>query len=172
MRYALTIIMLSLLSVQVSWADHSQAREFVKAAVASKLSDASLSQSTITLLLSKDADGHPLSFIPDCPICLGVQDALSQLTPNSQDVGVPQEWTAAKPSTRTSSLARFVRLAVQDELAKLEKPGQRIAMASKLRAASEEGQSQLARYQSRKVEAYKMMWSCLMCDAAAKAGSR
>jgi hypothetical protein len=161
-----------LLLIQTCWAevDHSVARSFVKEAVLSRLSDSTLSEETLTLLLAEDSAGHPVSFIPDCPICLGVQDALLSLTPADEDHEVPEELSAAKASTRTSHLARLVRSAVKEHLRTIEDVSDRMEMADSLKEASKEGQRQLARYQARKIESYKMMWSCLMCDAAAKAG--
>lgn len=164
------VVFLVLLLPQVVWAEHEQARQFVKEAVEAKLQTASFSESTLSRLLAKDEKGHPLSFIPDCPICLGVQDALKAQQAGEQDEGLPAELQADKASTRTSFLAKFVRVAVKEKLATLSSLQERVDMAAKLKAGSEEGQRQLERYQGRKVEAYKMMWSCLMCDAAARAG--
>jgi regulator of protease activity HflC (stomatin/prohibitin superfamily) len=171
MRYLILLIFLGLCTpvvADVDPNDHTEARAFVKAAVLEQVEGHALSASTRDLLLSADDEGHPLSFIPDCPICLGVQDALRELEVGPDDEGLAAGLSAEKASTRTSSLARLVRQAVQAKLATIDDMQQRIEMAEKLKAGSEEGQRQLARYQSRKVEAYKMMWSCLMCDAAAK----
>lgn len=163
-------LLLILLMAQTSWAEHLEARQFVKEAVLSKLSQSTISPATLEQLLAKDEDGHPLSFIPDCPICLGVQDGLALVSKGSEDKGLPEAFQVEKTSTRTSGVARFVRAAVKEKLGTIESVDQRLDMAAKLKAGSEEGQRQLERYQSRRVEAYKMMWSCLMCDAAAKAG--
>lgn len=167
----LTSILLAL--SQACWGkEHAEARNFVKEALLARLEGVSICEDTVSKLLAKDADGHPLSFIPDCPICLGVQDALLSLTPGQEDHGIPPELATTRASTRTSSLARMVQAAVKEHLNTIEDVSERLDMADKLRKGSEEGQRQLARYQVRKVEAYKMMWSCLMCDAAARAGDK
>lgn len=150
--------------------EHTEARSFVTDAVQTELSSLGLSQTTRDLLLLTDEEGHPLSFIPDCPVCLGVQDALAKVETTEVDRDVPEAWSVPKASTRTSAFARFVKQAVQNKLLTIEDMGERLDMNKKLKLASDEGQRQLARYQTRKVKAYKMMWSCLMCDSASKAG--
>ena len=151
---------------------HAEAREFVREAVAVEFAHMEFSKQTRDLLLKTDEKGHPLYFIPACLICLGVEDALEQLELAGSDRDVPVEWAAKKASTRTSSLAKFVKKAVKNKLDSIQDMDQRMSMVDKLRAGSDEGQRQLARYQSRRVKAYKRMWSCLMCDAASRAGEK
>ncbi len=172
MRYLFLFLTLFLTQSASADPDHSQARAFVQEAVLEQLQlqNGSLTEETRVLLLTLDTDGNPLSFIPDCPICLGVQDALETLAPSEQDENIPQDWADAKPSVRTLSVAKFVRAAVKSKLDMMEDIQAKLAMARRLQEGSEEGQRQLARYQSKKAEAYKMMWSCLMCDAVVKAG--
>jgi hypothetical protein len=172
MKRYLILSSVLLVLFQTCWAedDHNEARNFVKEAVLIRLSESTLSKETLSLLLARDSEGHPVSFIPDCPICLGVQDALLAVTPGEEDRNMAAELSVDKASTRTSFLARMVRDAVQEHLTTIESTSERVEMADKLKKASDEGQRQLARYQARKVDTYKMMWSCLMCDAAARAG--
>ena len=168
-RYLLVFLTLLMSAPSLAQESHSEARLFVESAVKAALSDMELTESTTKLLLVKDSDGHPLSFIPDCPVCLGVQDAISKFSTGDSDRNLPEGFVSERPSTRTSSMARWVRKAVREKLAELPME-QRLDMAKKLQKASDKGQKELKRYQSRKVQAYKMMWSCLMCDAAARAG--
>lgn len=169
MRFLILLLLFLTMLPGLAEEKHQVARDFVAQAVTKELSESQLTQKTLDLLLAQDEQGRPLSFIPDCPICLGVQDALLAWKVSSEDVNVPDDWSAARASTRTSSLAKFVRQAVKRELGTIEDLNQRLEMNHRLRAGSEEGQRLLTLQQNRKVKAYKMMWSCLMCDAAERA---
>lgn len=64
---------------------------------------------------------------------------------------------------------RLVRLWVRAAITKQNLPSAEMARwANRLKAMSEVGQSKLSEHQRNGVEAYKLMWSCMLCDGAVK----
>lgn len=128
-----------------------------------------LSPETVDRLLARDATGRPYSLIPGCPICAGVEKGLRAYRERAHSRETKStELDSENPLERTSALGRLVRGWVGRRLERMSAE-EKAAWSPRFERAAEEGRRQLKVQQAEGAEAYKLMWSCLMCDAAVRA---
>ena len=163
-----------------------EGQKLVYFAVLEGLYDLSIPDAVVTKVLSVDDQGRPISFILGCPICHPVYDAFqtyrsrpaffksdrrdfATAESNAQTQKDVELLNSDKPMERTAAVGRLVRLWVKAAITKQNLPSAEMARwANRLKAMSEVGQSKLSEHQRNGVEAYKLMWSCMLCDGAVK----
>jgi hypothetical protein len=163
-----------------------EGQKLVYFAVLEGLYDQSIPDAVIAKVLVNDNQGRPVSFILGCPICHPVYDAFqtyrtrpSFFKSDRRDFSTTDQQdelhneikmlNSEKPMERTAAVGRLVRRWVQIALAKQNLSSAEMGRwATRLKAMSEVGQSKLSEHQRNGVEAYKLMWSCMLCDGAVK----
>lgn len=161
--------------------------QFVYQAVREGLGQLRPPASTLDLVLAVDPQsGLPYSFLPGCPICQSARQALTDYrqalaapdaagearTGAADEAPAPEAQALADPDplARTSALGRLIVRWVARAAARQGWTPQELARwAQRFERAAEVGRAQLSRYQREGVEAYKMMWQCLLCQGAVQA---
>lgn len=178
-------VLLALLSAGPARADQGPADpeldRFVYEAVLDGLTTMGLSDATVDRILEEDSGGRPVSFIPGCPICMPAREAFRAYRQGThpRDVApvAPAAMLAAldseKDLERTSALGRLVQELIAKRIAAANwSDAEAESWGRRFEAAAAEGQRQLTAHQAQDVEAYKMMWSCMICDGASRACKR
>lgn len=154
---------------------------FVYQAVLDGLYTMGLSDQTVDRILEEDAEGRPVSFIPGCPLCMPAREAFRDYRQRTDARDVPPSAPASmlaaldseKDLERTSALGRLVQDLVAKRIAAANwSDAEAEAWSRRFEAAAAEGQRQLTAHQAQDVEAYEMMWSCMICDGASRACKR
>lgn len=163
-----------------------EGQKLIYFAVLEGLYDLSLPDSVVTKVLSSDNQGHPISFILGCPICHPVYDAFQAYRSrpaffrsdrrdfatsesSAETLKDVEQLNSDKAMERTAAVGRLVKRWVRAAITKQNLPSAELARwANRLKAMSEVGQSKLSEHQRNGVEAYKLMWSCMLCDGAVK----
>lgn len=177
MRAFLTSLLLALVLAAAparaaDWPDR-ELQDRLRQAVTAGLDDLAPPAEVVAKILTLDAGGRPISFIVDCPICEPVLEAFKAYRPQGATKLTPDqiaELSQDDPLLRTAAIGRLVRGFVS---ASVDSAGwtaeQRKDWAARIHRAEREGQRQLRQRQAEGVEAYQLMWTCKMCDAAAGA---
>jgi len=152
------------------WPDRElQAR--IHDAVAAGLDDVAPPAEVVAKILTTDAQGRPVSFIVGCPICEPVLEAFKAYRPQRPTKLSPEQMAALSqddPLLRTAAVGRLVRDFVATSVASAGwTEAQRKDWDERIHRAEREGQRQLRQRQAEGVDAYQLMWTCKMCDAAA-----
>lgn len=155
---------------------------FVYSAVLDGLHELGLPDATVDRILENDSEGRPVSFIPGCPICTPARNAflawrarpaVADRPPATASPELLARLASDKALERTSALGRLVQDLVTRRIAAARwTDAEAEAWGRRFQAATAEGQRQLTAHQAQDVPAYKMMWSCMMCDGAARACKR
>ncbi|MEW6278914.1 MAG: hypothetical protein AB1758_09850 [Candidatus Eremiobacterota bacterium] len=177
MLRALIVTLLLLTAPAAAYDPDPEFEKLIFFSVLEGLYDVDLPRETVDLVLSVDPQGNPFSFLPGCPICRPVRQAFQVyrdgLAGTPHGAGAPPELAelgSPEPLRRTSAVARLVRRWVARRLARERwTPAEKQAWAARFEAARLEGLQALSRSQSQGADAYRLMWSCLMCDAAVRA---
>lgn len=175
-------LLLALLATAPVWAAEAPADpeldRFVYSAVLEGLNELRPPHATVDRVLEEDSEGRPVSFIPGCPICMPAREAFrayrAQPEPGSPTSGALLESLGSeKDLERTAALGRLVQDLVTRRIAASGwSDAEAEVWAQRFQSAAAEGQRQLSAHQARGVEAYEMMWSCMICDGASRACKR
>lgn len=178
-RMLALLLLMAALTVSARAEADPELRRFVFFAVLEGLYELNLPDQAVDRLLEVDAQtGRPISFIYNCPICTPAYDAFRAYRQRPRDLEVAgqappaellAELTQDRPLGRTAALARLVQQLLSRRIAAARwTEEERRTWRARFERAAEEGQRQL-RLQQKDVEAYKPMWSCMLCDAASRA---